>query len=330
MGAVCLCAVLAVVVIELARPATYTSEALLFISKQRVPILKAPDHWDLNEESFIENQFGILRSSRLLEQLASDPHIAETPELAGEQDVAAAIGRRIKTEQRGKSDIYTISFTSVSPEHAQAVLQGVVNTYLSYYSTAETDRYLQQIDLLKKLETDRHREITMLRQELRERALSATGFDPFQPDPDRSLDFDRDLLKELQKELVQQVVQQELLAANIAAETQQEAGPSSAENAASSDKLQAAKSEHAAGEARVKALEKKIKSIRVSQKQYTGETSELEFTRSKLSQVTAIHDKINARILELSTEQVAAPRVSLLSQASRPRAPDRRWWEVYR
>jgi uncharacterized protein involved in exopolysaccharide biosynthesis len=329
LSTVCLIAVLAVVVAELLRPATYTSEAWLMIRRQRVWLLQAPDERDGDEESFIENQFAILRSSSLLEPLASNRQVAETPELAGEKDVAAAIGRRLKITQRGKSDIYSISFTSVSPEHAHAVVQGVVNAYVSYHTTAEAMRSQRRIEALKRQGDARFREMAQLREQVKTKAILLTGVDPFQPERDEPLDADREFLKELQKELVRRLVQQELLAATIAAGSHQEPGSRSAGHAASSDKLQAAQSEYASGHATVKALQEKIAALRASQKHYTGDSLDLEFLRSKLAQVTEIHDAIHQHILALTTEQGGEPRVEVYAEASHPSAPDRRWWQLY-
>jgi len=46
--------------------------------------------------------------------------------------------------------------------------------------------------------------------------------------------------------------------------------------------------------------------------------------------VTAIDDALNNRILQITTEQSAPPRVQLFKEAMRPVEPDPRWWELWR
>jgi hypothetical protein len=329
-GAVCLVALLTTVVIELLRPATYTSEAWLMISRRNRPLLLQPAQYqDPREETFIENQVEILRSKRLLEPLAAIPEIMQTPELAGERDVPAAIGQRLKIKHVGKSDMYAVSFSSVSPQHAQAVVKGVVDAYLSLHRSTEANHFASQVEALKKQGDARYREMSQLRDQVKTKAILVTGVDPFAPAQAEPPDADQELLKELQKEWVRQLVQQQLLAATIAA-SKQEQTSSSGTDESSSGELEANNAEYSAGEARVKGLEQKIASIRASQKQYTGESLDLEFLRSKLAAVTEVHDAIHKRILALTTEAGAAARVDLYQEATLPTAPDQRWWEIYR
>lgn len=65
-------------------------------------------------------------------------------------------------------------------------------------------------------------------------------------------------------------------------------------------------------------LEDKFKEGMEAAQQFTGETLDLEFSRAKLQQATAIHDAINQRILQVSTEQRAPKRVTLYEDASYP------------
>lgn len=82
------------------------------------------------------------------------------------------------------------------------------------------------------------------------------------------------------------------------------------------------KEEFNAGAVRLGILNAKFKEGMEAAKQFTGDTLDLEFMRAKLQQVTAIHDAINHRILQITTEQRAPRRVTLFKEATLPIRPD--------
>jgi uncharacterized protein involved in exopolysaccharide biosynthesis len=326
-------AVLTVVVTELLRPATYTSEALLIIKPHRTWLLNPPAGKEGSEDNFIRNQMEILRSRRLLEPLGAIKQIAQTPELEYEKDIPAAIGGGLKIQQRNASEFYVVSFTSVSPKHAQAIVAEVVKAYLSYHLASEARHDNMLVEGLKKQGDARYREMSQLREQVKTKTILLTGKDPFRVDQDGSLDVSQELLRELQSELVRQQVELELLAADVAtAEKSRVALPEATGDAVAEvdDSLDDVKQEYAATLARVKGLQERTSSLLASQKQSTGDTLDLEFLRSKLAAVTAVHDALHSRILALVVEQGAAHRVEVFSEATLPVQPDRRWWEVYR
>jgi capsular exopolysaccharide synthesis family protein len=88
------------------------------------------------------------------------------------------------------------------------------------------------------------------------------------------------------------------------------------------DQLNAMKREYASNQARLKVFQEKFKKNIGSAQEYTGDNLELEFRRSKLEQVTKIHDEIQLRILGITTEQRAPARVELFKEAVLPAHPD--------
>ena len=130
-----LLAVGAVGMVKFRHRRAYTSEAWLVIQPQRNLLIK-PDE---NEQSLRE-QTAIIGGQQLLASVAQDSRIRQVPELANEPDVAAALGRQLKVGGRGQSDIYVISFTSVSPVHAQLVVQSVVDAYLALHEGSESEQ----------------------------------------------------------------------------------------------------------------------------------------------------------------------------------------------
>jgi hypothetical protein len=316
-----------IVVANYLRPQTYTSEAWLMISKRQVLLLPSP--FDDDHEQFVKNQFEIIRSPRLLKPLAASSALVETPELAGEGDIPAALARQLKIRQAGQSDLYIVSFTSVSPEKAEVVVKAVVDSYLQFHQQQQGHQGNQIIVLLKAVADARHREIAQLRHQLRDKSIAATGKDPFVPQTQSESDQSELFLRELQVQVVKQLVEQELLAAQIlVAEARQTGAGDNGET--NEEELQALKDKQAVIAAQVKALQKNIQSVLTARKQFTGDTTDLELLRSKLASVTAVHDALNNRILAVITEQKAPSRVALFKEADRPVEPDPRRWEFWR
>lgn len=82
------------------------------------------------------------------------------------------------------------------------------------------------------------------------------------------------------------------------------------------------KEEYEIGNTRLRILKEKFERGMGSAKEYAGTSLELEFRKSKLEQVTKIHDEISARILNITTEQKAPARVELFKEPARPVQPD--------
>jgi polysaccharide biosynthesis transport protein len=91
------------------------------------------------------------------------------------------------------------------------------------------------------------------------------------------------------------------------------------------EKLSVMKNNFIAGDARLKVLKDKLAAEEKSKSEEEkppGYSLELEFRKSKLEQVTKMHNEIQARILAIKTEQKAPDRVKLFEEAVRPEHPD--------
>jgi len=158
------------------RKPTYTSEAWLLIKEKPDVILKS---LDLDSKQFTTTQLEVIRSPLLLSPLTQKPAILATPELQHESDAALALGKRIAITRRGESDIYVVSFSSVSPTHAALIVKEVTDAYLAFYTKYEAEKDNRIIRLLEEQRSARYQEMSQLRDNVRTLSLQQTGIDPF-------------------------------------------------------------------------------------------------------------------------------------------------------
>jgi polysaccharide biosynthesis transport protein len=215
------CALTAAGAVYLLHTPTYTADAWLLIKEKPDVILREIDR---GPQRFIQNQLEIIRSPRLLGPLASNPEIVATPELRLEQDVARALAKRIKTTPRGESDIYSVSFTSRSPEKAELIVREVVNAYLTFNRKLDSEHQTQILRLLQDQREARYEEMTQLREKVRSMSMELTGIDPFRAT--RSIEEQskaHSSMATLQADIVRYEVAQDILAAHIKAEEEKQA-----------------------------------------------------------------------------------------------------------
>src|SRR5262249_51801947 len=82
------------------------------------------------------------------------------------------------------------------------------------------------------------------------------------------------------------------------------------------------KHEYDIGKSRLTVLKAKFDKGMGAAKEFAGTTLELEFRKSKLEQVTKIHNQISDRILAITTEQRAPNRVEQFKEPAIPVLPD--------
>lgn len=214
------CAVAAGGVIYLLQKPQYTADAWLLIKDKPDIILREVE---AGSQKFIQNQLEIIRSPRLLGPLAANPKIAATPELRYEQDIARALARRLKTTPRGDSDIYVVSFTSSSPEHAELIVREVVNGYLAFNRKLDTEQHNQILRLLQDQREARYEEMTELREKVRALSMQLTGVDPFtKGSASQEQSKANNSIVALQTDIVRYEVAQDILAAHIRAEEEKQ------------------------------------------------------------------------------------------------------------
>jgi polysaccharide biosynthesis transport protein len=194
----------------------YTADAWLLIREKREPILG-----DVRSDSkaFIQNQMEFIRSPFLLGPLTANPKVVATPELVRELDVTQALAQKLSIKQRGKSDVFVVSFTSESPDKSHLIVQEVVDAYLDFHDKEESKQDSRIVELLEKQREERKKEMDRLRADLRRMSIQLIDVDP-----SRSMAREQDLnrpanpLTDLQSEIVAHQVEQDVLAAKIQVE----------------------------------------------------------------------------------------------------------------
>lgn len=221
--AILLAAAAAIAICYLNKP-RYTAETWLLIKEKQDVILRS---LELDSRKFIENQLEIIRSPRLLTPLTSNPDIVSIPEFAGEEDLVLAIARSLKIAPRGKSDIYVLSFASVSPEKAELLVKEVTKAYLDFRRQTESEKDTNIVSLLEEQRVARYKEMTELRQNVRELSMQITGIDPFRGNvgnvKDDASSQNDNQLSAMKTELVREGLELNYLAAEIKAEEEMQA-----------------------------------------------------------------------------------------------------------
>lgn len=214
------CALAAAIAIYLLHTPKYTADAWLLIKNKPDVILKEVD---AGSQRFIQNQLEIIRSPRLLGPLASKPEIASAPEFRYEQDITLALARMLKTMPRGESDIYVVSFTSESPEHAELIVREVVDAYLVFNRKLDSEQQNQILRLLQDQREARYEEMNELREKVRTLSMELTGVDPFTKSSTGQEQSKADSsMAALQTDIVRYEVGQDILSAHIRAEEEKQ------------------------------------------------------------------------------------------------------------
>ena len=109
-------------------PAQYEAKAW-FYAGPRAPIHYPPGEY----ETFLADQFAIIKSPQLLEKALSDPRLAQVKELRNQKNPVEWLHKNIFIGRAGKSEDFTIFYRSSIPEDAQAVITAVAHAYLERY-----------------------------------------------------------------------------------------------------------------------------------------------------------------------------------------------------
>jgi polysaccharide biosynthesis transport protein len=199
---------------------SYTAKASLLILERPNVILR-----DVNTDSkrFIQNQKQFLLSKTVLGSLAQKPGVLAAPELAGEEDVLAALARRITFVQSEQSDIYNVSYRGETAEKAEFILNEVLTSYLSFYSKNEAKQSNLIIERLTEQLAIRAQQVGQLRENVLALSLELTGVDPFSDIKDPEASQQTNPMARLQGDITNLEIDRDLLAMEIKAEEETQA-----------------------------------------------------------------------------------------------------------
>jgi len=190
----------------------YEAEAWIRIRESQPAVLFS--EYAGRSDKFVETQRELLRSPKVLRRALSDPVIAAIPEVASEDSAVDWLREQLNIDTIGQSELFRVSLQLSHPEHAVALVDGVVNSYDKVRREAEAGQRYQWVEFLDTQKQRRETEVKQLREKVRALAKAA-GVDPLsiskkessQPHP----------LSEVRSRLAMAQVEQEVLRARIKA-----------------------------------------------------------------------------------------------------------------
>jgi capsular exopolysaccharide synthesis family protein len=180
-------------------------------------------------DKFVETQRELLRSPKVLRRALSDPAIAAIPDVASQDSAVTWLREKLNINTIGRSELFRVALEMSQPEHAVALVDGVVNSYDKVRREADAGQRYQWVEFLDTQKGRREEEVKQLREKVRALAKAA-GVDPLsvsekessQPHP----------LSEVRSRLAMAQVEQEVLQARIKAFEQGQDDPAAALSAA--------------------------------------------------------------------------------------------------
>jgi len=110
-------------------PARYEAKSwILALSQVPYTVFQTPGGRG-NYETFLETQFAIIKSEKLLQEAFADPRLARVKELHKQKDPIRWLQRNIQVTRQGGSEYFTISSLGTTPEDAKAVVDAVTTAY---------------------------------------------------------------------------------------------------------------------------------------------------------------------------------------------------------
>jgi hypothetical protein len=155
----------------------FRSLAILLIHDKQ-PWLAFPDTED--SDGFPETQVDVLRGPFIIEraiQKENLTHIPELWEIAEMKDVVQWISQRLQVMRIGRSEMYEVSFTSLSPKSATRIVDAIVTTYLSFQIADSEFHLSRKLQFLNEEIAVYDKKIERSRSIVRELAMNQGGVD---------------------------------------------------------------------------------------------------------------------------------------------------------
>ena len=81
-------------------------------------------------QQFLASQFALIKGPVLLREVCNDPRVSQAVSLRNVKDMVKELSQRIRVEQQGDSEYFTISFQDADPKDAQNVVMTVTEEYI--------------------------------------------------------------------------------------------------------------------------------------------------------------------------------------------------------
>lgn len=196
-------------------PPNYTATAWIEIRDKAASII-APIGIE-DSDRFVANQLELIKSPEVIDQVAGRPEVASTPELLREANPVNALRKQLKIQRQGKSDYYTLQFTSQIPERAALIPNEVAERYRDTQVVESKKRRRKIIESLEEQESKQEEKLKHYRREIAKLAQDVGTKDPYgvtQSDDGPA----KTVAGELNAQLAQAEVNHEFLKAEVAAE----------------------------------------------------------------------------------------------------------------
>lgn len=173
-----------------------------------------------DQKKFVENQMELLKSPRVLEQVASIPAVASTPEIVKfGRDPAQALRKLLKIKSLGRSDYFVIEFTSIDREKAALITNKVSEAYIELQRSNQHEVKSLTIGLLEKEQAAQQVLVERYRANVRDLTKQLTGSEAFPLGPNQGRVEIRTAASELESKLMAAEVDQVVLKAQLDAES---------------------------------------------------------------------------------------------------------------
>lgn len=169
-----------------------------------------------SSRSFVQTQIVLLHHPLVIGPMVANPEIARMPDIASETNPVKFLSRHIVVKAEGESDLYNVSFIASDPQAAAKIVNALLDEYFRLRGQEDASRTDQVIRILEQERDKRVREVTLMRELVRELAKQATGTDPYAGATESAIVLNHPL-SELQSQLVSAEVEQEVLKARIKA-----------------------------------------------------------------------------------------------------------------
>jgi len=125
-----------------------------------------------SQATFVQTQAQIIKSPLVLEQVLSQPEIAEyVIELVGHKDPVSWIAYHMDVLARRDSELFVVGFNGPHPEQAAKITDAIVEAYFNRQAQDEALQMQKTIQLLEDERTRREQTIAGLRESIRELRL---------------------------------------------------------------------------------------------------------------------------------------------------------------
>jgi capsular exopolysaccharide synthesis family protein len=175
--------------------------------------------FESQEESkrFVETQTALLRSPLVLGPVVSRPEVARLSCVRTRKDPIAWLGKKVRVEPLGDSELFKVSFQDRRADDAAIVVNAVVTAYFKLRSEDSAARARRVLELLDQEKDRRFHELGRLREKVRQQSQQLLASDPLAVNSTGDVLVLNHPLKELQQRLAQAEVDGRLLEAQVQA-----------------------------------------------------------------------------------------------------------------